>query len=289
MPGSLAWRAPRADDIVDEQIDVDHQSRRSSRRESRDTREGFPTPFGGRTRVEYLSERCVWSSSGQEWAGSAPRSRSSSRDNGTHCWSAPAPHRRAVSDRRVSMPLQRSPTSAQPKTVIDHGNTATGRRVYDWTVEAGGQGPWRGGVVRRADLYAALSSRIRADVHYGHACVGVDQKTSGAQSVRFEDGLEEAGDVVVAADGLRSTLRRQLFADGDPIYRGSTSFRGVAQITPSDRESHHRELGTRPPGRSGDKSRTRLDVLVHCVERTTGIVRTGGGGEADARPLSRLA
>jgi FAD-dependent urate hydroxylase len=56
--------------------------------------------------------------------------------------------------------------------------------------------------------------------------------------VRFDDGSEEAGDVVVAADGLRSTLRRQLFADGEPIYRGSTSFRGVAEITHPLIENH---------------------------------------------------
>jgi 2-polyprenyl-6-methoxyphenol hydroxylase-like FAD-dependent oxidoreductase len=121
--------------------------------------------------------------------------------------------------------------------VLDRGNTASGRRVYDWRGRKLSEGPWKGGVVRRADLYAALTSRLRSEVRYGHTCIGVDQDERSA-TVRFDNGSEEAGDVVVAADGLRSTLRRQLFADGEPIYRGSTSFRGVAEITHPLIENH---------------------------------------------------
>ncbi len=121
--------------------------------------------------------------------------------------------------------------------VLQRGNTAEGRRVYDWTGRKLSEGPWKGGVVRRADLSAALAGRLRAEVRYGHTCIDVDQDERGAV-VHFDDGSEEAGDVVVAADGLRSTLRRQLFADGDPIYRGATSFRGIAQITHPLIENH---------------------------------------------------
>jgi 2-polyprenyl-6-methoxyphenol hydroxylase-like FAD-dependent oxidoreductase len=121
--------------------------------------------------------------------------------------------------------------------VLARGNTAGGRRVYDWTGRKLSEGPWKGGVVRRADLHAALAARLRTEVQYGRACVGVAQTERGA-AVQFEDGSEEAGDVVVCADGLRSTLRRQLFADGDPIYRGSTSFRGIAEITHPLIEDH---------------------------------------------------
>jgi 2-polyprenyl-6-methoxyphenol hydroxylase-like FAD-dependent oxidoreductase len=114
--------------------------------------------------------------------------------------------------------------------VLERGNTAGGRRVYDWTGRKLSEGPWKGGVVRRADLHAALVGRLRAEVQYGRTCVGVRQDERGA-TVQLDDGSGEAADVVVGADGLRSTLRGQLFADGDPIYRGSTSFRGIAQIT----------------------------------------------------------
>jgi 2-polyprenyl-6-methoxyphenol hydroxylase-like FAD-dependent oxidoreductase len=121
--------------------------------------------------------------------------------------------------------------------VLERGNTAGGRRVYDWTGRKLSEGPWKGGVVRRADLHAVLVGRLRAEVQYGRTVVGVRQSERGA-AVLFKDGSEEAGDVVVAADGLRSTLRRQLFADGDPIYRGSTSFRGIAQTTHPLIEDH---------------------------------------------------
>ena len=66
--------------------------------------------------------------------------------------------------------------------------------------------------------------------------------------MRFDDGSEEAGDVVVAADGCARRCRRQLFADGDPIYRGSTSFRGVAQITHPLIENHIVESGVAAAG-----------------------------------------
>lgn len=121
--------------------------------------------------------------------------------------------------------------------VLDRGNTARGRRVYDSTGRKLSEGPWKGGVVRRADLHDALTSRLRSEVSYGRTCVSVGQDERRAV-VRFDDGSEEAGDVVIGADGLRSTLRRQLFADADPIYRGSTSFRGVAQITHPLIENH---------------------------------------------------
>jgi 2-polyprenyl-6-methoxyphenol hydroxylase-like FAD-dependent oxidoreductase len=121
--------------------------------------------------------------------------------------------------------------------VLARGNTARGRRVYDWRGRKLSEGPWKGGVVRRADLHAALTRRLRAEVGYGRTCIGVEQE-EGRVLVRIEDGSVEAADLVVAADGLRSALRRQLFADGDPIYRGSTSFRGVAQITDPLIEEH---------------------------------------------------
>ena len=62
--------------------------------------------------------------------------------------------------------------------VLARGNTAGGRRVYDWTGRKLSEGPWKGGVVRRADLHAALAGRLRTEVEYGRACVGVAQTLS---------------------------------------------------------------------------------------------------------------
>ena len=116
------------------------------------------------------------------------------------------------------------------EAVLERGNTARGRRVYTWQGRMLSEGPWKGGVVRRADLHEELRRRLRAEVQHRRWCVKVKQDERRAVA-RFEDGTEEAGDVLIAADGLRSTIRGQLFDDGEPIYRGSTSFRGIAQIT----------------------------------------------------------
>ena len=174
------------------------------------------------------------------------------------------------------------------RDVLDRGNTASGRRVYDWTGRKLSEGPWRGGVVRRADLYAALSGRIRGDVRYGHTCVGVDQDKRGAvvrsTTARQKPPMSSSRQTDCARRSVGNSSRTETRSIAARPRSGC-----CADHTPSDRESHHRELGSRPPGRVAE-SRTRLDVLVHRLERTTGVVRTGGGGEADAsRPLSRLA
>ncbi len=114
--------------------------------------------------------------------------------------------------------------------VRETGNTAAGRRIFTRSGRQLSEGPWQGGVIRRADLHDALRLRLCVAVQYGRRCVAVEQDGSGVVT-RFEDGSSELTDAVIAADGLRSTVRAQLFRDGEPIYRGSTSFRGIARYT----------------------------------------------------------
>ena len=39
-------------------------------------------------------------------------------------------------------------------------------------------------------------------------------------ALRFRDGAEARADLLIGADGLRSTVRRLLFDDGPPRYAG---------------------------------------------------------------------
>lgn len=48
----------------------------------------------------------------------------------------------------------------------------------------------------------------------------------------FADGTEERADLLVDADGLRSTLRQSLLGDGPPRYAGYTPWRAV--VSPKD-------------------------------------------------------
>lgn len=47
---------------------------------------------------------------------------------------------------------------------------------------------------------------------------------------RLSDGTEVRGDLLVGADGLRSTVRARLLNDGEPRYAGYTSWRGVCEV-----------------------------------------------------------
>jgi len=85
--------------------------------------------------------------------------------------------------------------------------------------------------VHRADLQAALVSSFGMDeLRLGSAAVGFEEDRAQV-AVKLHDGTVRTGDLLVGADGLRSVVRRQLIGDGDPVYLGSTIWRG---ILPSD-------------------------------------------------------
>lgn len=96
--------------------------------------------------------------------------------------------------------------------------------------------------VHRADLHEilleAFEQRLGADkLHLGHRAVGLDQDDAGA-TVAFEHpetgkALDAVrGDIVIAADGLHSVIRRLMHPqEGAPLYSGVKMWRG-ATITP---------------------------------------------------------
>ena len=82
--------------------------------------------------------------------------------------------------------------------------------------------------VHRAELQTALANRFGRDgLHLGAGVSGFNEKAAGVEII-LRDGSVAEGGAVVGADGLRSSVRSQLLSDGDPIYLGSTIWRGVA-------------------------------------------------------------
>ena len=107
--------------------------------------------------------------------------------------------------------------------------TERGRKVSDISLasvsEPYGFAPY---FVHRADLQAALAARMGvAAVHFGKDVSGFTQN-AGAVELILRDGSKVGGDLLVGADGLRSAVRRQLLGDGDPVFLGSTIWRGIA-------------------------------------------------------------
>jgi len=82
-------------------------------------------------------------------------------------------------------------------------------------------------VTWRADLYRVVRERAEAlgvPVVYGRRLVGVEEAADGV-SARFADGTEAAADVLVGADGIRSTVRTLIdSAAPAPQYTGLLGF-----------------------------------------------------------------
>ena len=90
----------------------------------------------------------------------------------------------------------------------------------------------RSAAVHRADLQGALLRELGDEaVRLGAACRGFEQEGEGVRAF-FDDGTEVRADLLVGADGLRSTIRRGLLGDGNPRYAGYTAWRAV--VAPED-------------------------------------------------------
>jgi 2-polyprenyl-6-methoxyphenol hydroxylase-like FAD-dependent oxidoreductase len=88
-------------------------------------------------------------------------------------------------------------------------------------------------VVERGDLHRALRDRaIEAGVRfaYGKRLVGVDEEPAGI-TARFADGSTAGADVLIGADGVRSTVRTLIDPDAPgPDYTGMLGFQGYADV-----------------------------------------------------------
>ncbi len=76
-------------------------------------------------------------------------------------------------------------------------------------------------------LYALLRERLPDHCyHRGKELVGLPA-TAGAVTARFRDGSHASADLLIACDGLRSTVRALLLPDMRPLYAGYVAWRGL--------------------------------------------------------------
>ncbi|MGE0320620.1 MAG: flavin-dependent oxidoreductase [Hyphomicrobiaceae bacterium] len=86
-------------------------------------------------------------------------------------------------------------------------------------------------------LWNAALQRLGAKrLHVGHRCTGIDP-LDGAATLHFAVGLQGTpetvqADVVVACDGVNSTIRRHFYSDDRVCYAGINTWRGVSVHKP---------------------------------------------------------
>jgi salicylate hydroxylase len=81
--------------------------------------------------------------------------------------------------------------------------------------------------MHRADLLNALAAALPPGaIRTGHRCVGFEQSALVAR-LKFANGETAEADVVIAADGIQSTLQKYINEPQPPEYSGSRAYRGL--------------------------------------------------------------
>ncbi len=76
-------------------------------------------------------------------------------------------------------------------------------------------------------LYDALLDALPARTYrFGKKLTRVEQDADGVTAI-FADGSSERGDLLVGADGVRSTVRAQFLPEVEPVYAGYVAWRAV--------------------------------------------------------------
>lgn len=85
-------------------------------------------------------------------------------------------------------------------------------------------------VVHRTDLYYPLLDECQSNssIELRTSCnVARYEQDAKQASVVFEDGEVISGDIIIGADGIRSTIRQQLIGDGPPRVSGHSIYRAI--------------------------------------------------------------
>jgi salicylate hydroxylase len=79
----------------------------------------------------------------------------------------------------------------------------------------------------RPDLHRVLLDELSAETLVLGARVNAVEDGDDEVAVVLDDGRRIAADAVVAADGIRSTIRQSLVGADDPVFSGTVVYRGV--------------------------------------------------------------
>lgn len=119
------------------------------------------------------------------------------------------------------------------------GCEVRGRVAFGRSGEVLGRKPLKQMLSAWGRFYEALLANLpRAQYHRGQALVEVAQYGERVQAC-FGDGSRAEADLLIGADGIRSTVRAQFLPQAKPAYAGYVAWRGLAaerEISPTARE-----------------------------------------------------
>jgi salicylate hydroxylase len=131
--------------------------------------------------------------------------------------------------------LDQLAAAATVPTELIYRNWRSGERIAahpvakdDWYVRRFGA-PWFG--LHRADLQRILGGAFGVEnLHLGCRLIDIVDDGAGPVRLRFANGRVEEVDLVVGADGVRSTVRRWVTGADDAVYSGTSAFRGIVPV-----------------------------------------------------------
>lgn len=85
--------------------------------------------------------------------------------------------------------------------------------------------------ISRITLRQILLHGLGDAVHFDKRCVGYEQTAGGGVRALFEDGTTAEGDVLVAADGVNSAVRKQYLPHAEPLDTGVITTGGKIPLT----------------------------------------------------------
>jgi salicylate hydroxylase len=142
--------------------------------------------------------------------------------------------------------------------------------------------------MHRADLLAGLVARVPPEqIRLGSRLVAIDERPDGVVAT-FADGEEARGDVLIGADGLRSTVRTLLFGEQRARFTGFAAWRGIIPMAAMPRGYEHKIVTWPGRGRHGMTYpiRPALQTFNGFVP-TTEILREEWGPSGDLDDLRR--
>ncbi|WP_293897749.1 FAD-dependent monooxygenase [Phenylobacterium sp.] len=122
--------------------------------------------------------------------------------------------------------------------------------------------------ILRADLHAILAEaygRTTGDLSLSRQLVGIEPRGDGVR-LAFSDGTRAEADLLIGADGLRSTVREVMFDPTPPLFTGQVAWRFLA---PWEAAAPFMGAGRAAvyfgPGRVINRYTLRRGRIVNCV------------------------